>query len=167
MNFLQRLLGVNKEPDIPAFDALIAQSMEELSLKTSAHDGMWQIRSADWNVDLDGGTLMFTASGGTVATCDVQIIGTRNTEDGSWMWGWKHPSVPVPLQRHARVVREYGAKHNDRWLTVQMLEMPEDKAWQLTALACKLNEAQGAYRGPVGPTELFMTFGNVRLTKVQ
>lgn len=54
-------------------------------------------------------------------------------------------------------------QHNVAQLTTRKLTCSEDEAWQLTALACKLNEAQGAYRGPAGTTLVFMTFGTVTL----
>jgi len=95
----------------------------------------------------------------------VQVIATRNGDDGTLMWGWDHPSIAEPLRKHARKVREFGEQHGYNWLTTQMIHCPEDKAWELTALACKLNEAQGAYRGPSGNAAIFMTFDNVRLTK--
>ncbi len=36
---------------------------------------------------------------------------------------------------------------------------------KVTAIACKLNGAEGAYRGPAGNTLVFMTYGNVQLSK--
>jgi hypothetical protein len=35
----------------------------------------------------------------------------------------------------------------------------------MTALAVKLCDAQGAYRGPSGSSYVFMTFGEVQLSK--
>lgn len=154
-----------KSNPYPEFDQLIEQSMEELRVKTAAHDAVWRISEAAWDVDQDAGTLTFTAPTGVKATCSVQIIASRNDEDGSLMWGWDHPSVPEPLQKHAQAVRAYGEKHGYKWLTTPMIRCPEDKAWQLTALACKLNEAQGAYRGTAGSTAIFMTFNDVTLAK--
>jgi hypothetical protein len=147
------------------FDALLDQSMEELRLKTAAHDGLWRLSKADWDIDQDAGTITFTGPSVT-ATCPVQIIGTFNTVDGSWMWGWDHPSVDPPLQEHARLCREFGEKHGIEYLTAHRLEESnEDDAWQLTALACKIAGAQGAYRGPAGSTMVFVTFGQPRLEK--
>jgi hypothetical protein len=57
--------------------------MEELRLKTAAHDGAWRLGEAAWNVDQETGTIVFTRSDGITATCPVQIIGTYNTEDGT------------------------------------------------------------------------------------
>jgi transcription elongation factor Elf1 len=86
------------------FDTLVERAVEELKLKTAAHDGIWQLSQADWDVDQDAGTVVFTAPNGIIATCAVQIIGTYNTEDGTWLWGWDHPSVDPALQDHARQV---------------------------------------------------------------
>lgn len=151
--------------DIPAFQALIDQSMEELRLKTAAHDVGWHISEAAWSVDQDAGTLIFTSNNGMSVSCSVQIIGTRDGVDHSWMWGWGNPSIPDELQQHAKTVREYGEETRNLWLTTPMMRCPPDKAWQLTALACKLNDAQGAYHGVDGETEIFMTFDAVKITQ--
>ena len=74
------------------FDKLLAQSMEELRLKTQAHDGTWHLSEADWSVDQDEGQIVFDHKG-TSATAPVQIVGTFNTEDSTWLWGWEHPAV--------------------------------------------------------------------------
>jgi hypothetical protein len=50
-------------------------------------------------------------------------------------------------------------------LTTSKLACPEEQCWELTALACMLAEAQGAYRGPAGAGRIFMTFGNVTLSQ--
>jgi len=139
--------------------------MEELRLKTAAHDGAWQLGKASWTADLNAGKIVFLSPSGVTATCPVQVVGTYNTEDGTWLWGWNHPSVPPPLQEHARQVRAYGEGHNIASLTTPMLQCLETEAWEFTALACKLGQAQGAYRGPMGPTLVFMTFGEVTLSK--
>ena len=81
------------------FDKLLAQSMEELRLKTQAHDGTWHLSEADWSVDQDEGQIVFDHKG-TSATAPVQIVGTFNTEDSTWLWGWEHPAV-VPARRRS------------------------------------------------------------------
>ncbi len=154
----------SKPPDAD-FQRLLTQSMEELRLKTAAHDGGWQLSKASWAADLDAGQIVFTSPSGVTATCPVQIVGTYNTEDGTWLWGWDHPSVPPPLQEHALRVRECGEQYNIANLTTQKLLCSETEAWEFTALACKLGQAQGAYRGPAGSTLVFMTFGDVTLSK--
>jgi hypothetical protein len=149
----------------PEFRKLLDQSMEELRLKTDAHDRLWHLREASWSVDQDAQTITFTSPQGVTATCQVQIIGTYNTDDGTWLWAWDHPSVVLALQEHARQIRAYGAKHGIKKLTTRKLECEEADAWEFTALACRLCDAQGAYRGPAGSALVFMTFGEVTLSR--
>jgi Family of unknown function (DUF6882) len=61
------------------YGTLLEQSMEELRLKTAAHDGTWHLSTASWSVDQDEGTIVFTAPDGVTATAPVQIIGTYNS----------------------------------------------------------------------------------------
>jgi hypothetical protein len=147
------------------YRTLVKQAMEELRLKTAAHDAAWHLGQADWDVDQDVGTIVFRAPGGITATCPVQIIGTYNTADGSWLWGWDHPSIVPDLQASARLVLTYGEQRGIDGLTTQKVACTEAQAWEFTALACKLSDAQGAYRGPMGQTLVFMTFGEVQLSK--
>ena len=69
---------------------LVEQSLEELRLKTAAHDRLWHVGDADWSVDQDVGDIIFSARNGVVATCPVQIIGTFDTNDSTWLWAWDH-----------------------------------------------------------------------------
>jgi hypothetical protein len=146
------------------FQRLIDQSLEELRAKTATHDAAWSLGEASWEIDQDAGEIVFTSPAGLKATCPVQIIGTYNQDDSTWLWGWEHPSVDAALQEHAKRVREYGQKHGIEALTTKKLHCTEEEAWELTALACKLCEAQGAYRGPSGSTLVFVTFGQPKLS---
>jgi len=150
--------------DNPDYDLLLEQSMEELGIKTEAHDSIWQLGEADWNVDQDTGEIVFTSPKGMVATCPVQIIGTYNTLDGTWMWGWDNPSVDPALQRAAKRVRRYGKKHGILKLITHKLECTETEAWEFAAFACMLCQGQGAYRGPADTTLVFFAFGAATLS---
>jgi hypothetical protein len=151
---------VPREEDILDFDTLIERSMEELHAKTTGHDGIWQLSKSDWDIDQNAGTIVFMSPKGTIATCPVQIIGTFNTKENTWLWGWDHPQVDRSLQEHARLCREYGKKHGIRALTSRKLTSANvDDGWQLTALACKLANAQGGFRGPLGSTQVYVTIG--------
>jgi hypothetical protein len=139
--------------------------MEELRLKTEAHAGSWGLGTMyQWDLDQDDGRLVFTGAK-MIATAPAQIIGTYSTQSGTWMWAWDHPSVVPALQEDAWRVREYGEEHGIETLTTRKLECGEQEAWEFTALACHLCESQGAYRGPAGAALVFMTFGEVTLSR--
>src|SRR5262245_56420707 len=120
--------GTPSNPD--EYRRLVEQGMEELRLKTAAHDAGWRIGEADWDVDQDAGFIVFTRSDGIKATCPVQIIGTYNTDDGTWLWAWDHPSVVPALQQHARQVRAYGEQSDIEPLVTQKLACDEYEAWE-------------------------------------
>ncbi len=147
------------------FRALLDRCMEELRLKTEAHAAGWGLGTTDrWGLNQEDGQLVFTSKK-LIATAPAQIIGTYSTETGTFLWAWDHPSVLAPLQEHARRVREYGEQHGITALTTRKLECEELEAWEFTALACHLCDAQGAYRGPAGPALVFMTFGEITLSQ--
>jgi hypothetical protein len=148
------------------FQQLLDDSMDELQLKTEAHLNVWGFGSFErWDVDQDTGELIFSNADGTKAVAPMQIIGTYNTTDGTWLWAWDNPSVVDSLKSHALKVRDYGEQHNIAALTERKWVGSEEDAWAMAALATKLCEAQGAYRGPAGSTYVFMTFGQVKLSK--
>jgi hypothetical protein len=74
--------------------------------------------------------------------------------------------VPA-LQEHAQRVHEYGTQQGIAALTSRKVECDEATAWEFAALACHLSAAQGAYRGPAGSALVFMTFGEVTLTRTE
>lgn len=147
------------------FRALLDQSMEELRMKTSGHDATWNISEASWSVDQDVGNVVFATPRGLTVTAPVQIIGTYNTDDGTWLWAWDNPSIEGSLQESSLKVKQYGEQKGIAALTTRRIWCTEEEAWELAALACNLCEAQGAYRGPADATRIFMTFGNVKISK--
>jgi uncharacterized protein DUF6882 len=161
-----RMTSGNQGPaDPPALRREIERAMNGLAEVTAAHDGTWHLGEADWSLDQDDGNLVFTTPQGLRAVAPAQIIGTYNTRDGTWLWGWDHPSIQPPLARDAKAVLAYGRQHGYERLTTRKLQCTEAEAWELTGLAFMLCDANGAYRGPAGTALVFMTFGDVKLSQ--
>jgi hypothetical protein len=159
MKLFERLFNRGKTD----FDALVAQSEEELRVRTAAHDGAWRLAEADWHIDQDVGAIEFTRQDGFVARAPVQIIGTFNVEDRTWLWAWDNSTILPALRKHAEIVHEYGTKNGLERLTARKFKSNEEEAWSFAAVACKLADAQGAYCGPADCTRVFVTFGDVTL----
>jgi len=149
------------------FNAYIDASMEGLKLVTDAHRSTWNLgQESNWSVDQEQGKIVFTFSDGTVAEAPVQIIGTFNSRDNTFMWGWDHPSVIPSLQVNARKVLDFAREKKIAELQTQKVECTEQGAWEFSAVAMRLSEANGAYRGEAGPgTYVFMNFGTISLSK--
>jgi hypothetical protein len=147
------------------FALLLRQSTEELKVKTLAHQ-VWGFGNSErWDLNQTRGILVFTQKDGVRAACPAQIIGSYNTADQTWLWGWANPSIDQSLKRDALQMREYGRKHGIERLSSPQWKGSEAEAWEMTALAVKLCNEQGAYRGPAGQTLVFIAFGEVQLSK--
>ncbi len=144
----------------------ISQSYAGLQSVTEAHAKSWGLGSeANWGVDLNTGKLIFKFSDGKKAEADVQVIGTFSP-NGTFMWGWDHPSVKGDPAKHAMLLKDFGEKHNIKELLTQPVKISDQQAWEYTALAMRLGKNNGAYRANAGGgTWVYMTFGNITLSK--
>lgn len=164
---LVALCLMQDESKLPSdFPTLQKMSIEELRLKTTAHVKSWGLdKIGRWDLDQDTGKLTFSFADGTTAVAPAQIIGSYNSEDHTWLWAWANSSVDEQLMKDALKVRKYGEEHHIERLTKAKWVGTEEDAWAMTALAVKLCQEQGAYRGPAGATRVFIAFGEVTLSK--
>ena len=148
------------------FSTLQKMSIEELKLKTQAHKEIWGLDKIErWDLKQSTGELVFSFADGTKAVCPAQIIGTYNSEDHTWLWSWANSSINENLKKVALKVRKFGQENEIERLTKSKWVSTEEDAWAMAALAVKLGEEQGAYRGPAGGTLVFISFGEVKLSK--
>jgi hypothetical protein len=146
-------------------EIVFGRADSEIVLKTQLFQSIFGDEHYDWQVDLETGIITFT-SATKVVSAPVQVIGTYNTLDGTFLWGWDHPSVSEPLAADARLAREFGQRQGLPLSTTRKVECTEEQAWSFTAVALYLAGAQGAYRGPAGTTMVFMTFGKITIAPV-
>lgn len=158
--------GSSDTGETPEFKALLEASMAQLRAKTAGHQSGWRFGEAKrWDLNQSRGDLIFTFDDGVIATCPAQIIGSFDTARGTWLWAWENPFVVDSLKRDSLRVREYGQQHKIARLTLAEWRCTEADAWSMAALACKLCDAQGVYRGPAGTAFVFISFGKVQLSK--
>lgn len=123
------------------------------------------LETAPWIVDQNAGIIQFERKDGAVVTSPVQIIGAWNPRTQVFRWGWDHPMVVQRLRNDAERTRWFGHKHNIEELTTRALKMTEQEAWQMTALAMKVNASYGVYRAPTEGPVIFMTLGAPKVRK--
>jgi len=118
-----------------------------------------KLETAPWIVDQATGTIQFARKDGATVTAPVQIIGAWNPRTSIFRWAWDHPLVQQRLRNDALRTRWFGERHGIEELTTNALRMDEKGAWQMTALAMKVNAAYGVYRAPTEGPVIFMTLG--------
>ena len=79
----------------------------------------------------------------------AQVAGTFS-DDGSFMWGWGHPSVPQPLQQAAWAAQRYGDRQEIEELLTRGGKASRKKAEEYTAIAAYLAHADGVFIGDHG-----------------
>lgn len=159
---------VDAAPPSDEADLVIRRSFAEMQDLTSVAIATWHLdQAAHWSVDQDAGTIVFTFDDGTVATAPVQIVGTYNRIDHTFLWGWEHPSVQRPLQRAAQRAQAFGQRSALPDFTSRKVECSEDEAWHFAAVAAHLDAAQGIYRGDSGGGGplVYMSYGKMTLSK--
>ncbi|HEX8666910.1 MAG TPA: hypothetical protein VF727_00880 [Allosphingosinicella sp.] len=147
-------------------EIVFGRAESEIELKTQVFQRIFGDEPFDWAVDLNTGIIAFTSATKTVRA-RVQVIGTYNTLDGTFLWAWDHPSIPEARRIDARLARRFGELHSLPLFTTRMIECTEEQAWGFTAVALYLSGAQGAYRGPAGTTMVFMTFGEMTIAPIK
>lgn len=124
-----------------------------------------KLEAAPWVVDQNAGVIQFARQDGATVTAPVQIIGAWNPRTEMFRWGWDHPNVAQRLRNDAERTRWFGDKHDLAELTTRALKMNEQGAWQMTALAMKVNGAYSVYRAPTDGPVIFMTLGQPKVVK--
>jgi len=159
------MLGLKKKKKKIDIEAFIADSFNGLQLVTEEHRKRWQLgQEKAWAVDEASGRISFSFADGKVVSAPAQVVGIYHVSDKTFSWAWKHPNVLPNLQRHAARVRDFGIEYGSEELTTQQIPCTEKRAWQYTALAVLLAEADGAYCLQAAPdTFVFMTFGVVEV----
>ena len=151
--------GLVDPPSALADSTFQQQALQSLQTQTANNSKAWGLGTeTQWNLEMDTGTLRFTFADGRVLVAPVQVVGTYNSTNGTFLWGWDHPSVPEPLRRAAQRVHDYGEAHGIEAFTTRSTTCRESDAWGYAAVAAKLDEAGGAYRGDAGGTWVYMVF---------
>lgn len=90
---------------------------------------------------------------------NVQLVGSVNTENRSWLWSWADPDIDPALCKDIREVQMLGETRRIEQLTTPFWEGDAVDGWEMTSISAYVLQAEGAYRAttPQGFTYLVMT----------
>jgi hypothetical protein len=142
---------------------LIMQGEDMVEQLARAHMS-WGLGTADrWGLDQRTGIITWTFADRT-ATAPAQILGSFNASTSSWVWAWANSSILPGLCRDAETVRAWGEEHDQGAFTQPRLDVDEEVAATLVAVAVRVTGATGFYRGTGTASVPVITFGPVTLT---
>ena len=144
----------------------IERSYAALQNLQAVNDSSWKMQEAErWSVDQKAGRIMFVFRDGTTASAPVQVVGSFSPQNNSFMWAWANPSLDERLTRASRAAKAWAdANSVSKWAN-RSFPSSEAEAWEITAVAARLDGAMGAYRAPTGGPVVFLVFGEVKLVK--
>ncbi len=155
-----------KEPAPKDFSKFAERCWVDFEKRQKEYSEKWGIDDCErWDVNQANGTITFTNTkkGHKKLVGKVQIIGSFNSEDGTWLWGWANKSVDQKLKIDALKLKEYGETNKIKRFTQTGWEGELSDAWITTAVAIRLLGAEGAYRGPAGKTHIFMLIRDLKV----
>ena len=156
MGLFDKILGKKIAAEITpscddAYNNLLNECVIEVSGKNQKLAHEYGLGSFErWDINQEIGELVFSDNGVSRLVCSVTMLGSFSDKSETWMWGWANPSLLEPLTRDTNALRVYGADNGIEDLTVEKTSATEDEAWALSALACRVLDGLGLYRGPTG-----------------
>lgn len=152
------------QPDAATLQ-LISDAFAEMVAQHKEHAASWPYgKEKGWTADLEAGVIVFKFAGERSGTCHFQTIGTYNEEDGSFMWGWAHSTLPRALKAHAKLARQWGKALKLSQYASRNVQCSMEEAWNFAAITRKLSGAKSVYRGRIGKKYIFMTTDDIQIS---
>jgi len=159
-------------------ESFIEQCSTELVGQNKVLEERYGIGKSNWNADLLEGTVRFSHADGLVVA-DVEVVGTVNTNDDSFLWACDNRSFNVmpEIVKASQQTKDFlddmhylymwESPINDlRYKMLRQVVMGETaipEAQRLTAVANKLSGALGAFAPMVNETQgIFFLIKKVR-----
>lgn len=145
-------------------ERFIADARAALTESSRQHVEDWRLGSeARWEVDLKEGQVGFHFHDGTVLVAPIQIVGTYNARDATFLWAWGHRTLPEALVEHARLARRWGETNGVSDYTKAIVSCAADEVWNFAAVTARLSGRDGIYRGRSGSVWMYLTYGEFDL----
>ena len=124
----------------------------------------WRLGSESrWEVDLKVGQVSFHFEDGTTLLAPIQVVGTYNSRDGTFLWAWGHKALPEHLVAHASLARAWGQDRAMAHYTTAIVTCTPDEVWNFAAVTARLAGREGIYRGRSGSVWLYLTYGTIEM----
>lgn len=146
---------VSMPPGTNADEAAGLRWLQEKSLHDADQWGLGEEKS--WDMDLEQGRINWRFSNRETVSAQVQVMGTRNSKDGSFLWAWDHPSISQPLRKAAEN-SDWAASRGIAEMTTRKSTVDELKLWCWLGLTAREYGANGGYRVNSNGTWVYLVY---------
>lgn len=145
------------------WEPFISGAIDELTIKQDRLQERFDLSKHErWDYDQETGEIVFSNAGVPAVAGRFQIVGSISTVNDTWLWSWANFSLTPNIFEKLHTVRTFGESQGFANLTTPKWPASEEDGWELTAVAAKVLNADGAYRTPSGSGFLFMLLMDVR-----
>jgi len=123
------------EIDAKGFTDYLTECADRGVKRLMERRGVYDVES--WKFDGTTGLLKFQLREGLELSYPAQIVGSWNSNSGTFLWSWANSSVPGSLSQASTAVRALGKERDWALLTESKLECDENMA---VALVCAVGE---------------------------
>jgi hypothetical protein len=144
-------------------ETLLVQGRDLIDQTTRAHAQRWGLGTAQrWVLDQDAGTITW-AFADRIVSASAQILGSWNSQVGSFVWAWDNETITPQLSLTADQVRAFGVEHDVPALRSSPLKLDEEQVRDLVAVAFGIVGATGLYHPYDGQLATYISFGPVTI----
>ena len=138
------------------------QGLSWLQQRTAEDGEAWGIGSEkNWTLDLSAGRLNFSFADGRNMSGQIQVLGTFNKKDGSFLWAWDNPSIPNALRLSAMAIRDWAEANGEQELTQPKIHVDETRIWAWLGFSARESGADGGYRVNSNGTDIYLTYRGI------
>ncbi|MEL6983687.1 MAG: DUF6882 domain-containing protein [Actinomycetota bacterium] len=149
-----------------SYASLVERAMAHVGSLQAAHEQMWHMSDAvNADVDLAVGQITWNLADRLV-TAPVELLGTWDPADQTFLWGWDHPSVRPGTAGASTATRDFAIEHGIAELQPSKVSCSFDDTWSLAAPAVMIGDLQGIYRMETSPggAWAFLGFGQISIS---
>jgi hypothetical protein len=146
-----------------SWQPFLAEAHSELHTKLEVLKAQYELSNHErWDWNQGTGEIVFSNAGVTTVVARIQFVGSISTVTDTWLWSWANSNLNPDISRDMLTVRTLGETEDFASLTVPLWPAAEVDGWEMTAVAAKVLNAQGAYRTPGETGFTFMLLDDVR-----
>lgn len=141
------------------YENFLSEATDYLRSRSDQANAQFDVgRLPRYDCDLSRGEIWWNDVDAPKVRARITLVGSISTVSNTWLWSWANSHfADVPLG-DIELVRKFGEVESIAKLTEPKWKADEVDGWEMTAIAARLLEAQGAYRPPGKNGFLFLLY---------